>query len=59
MAITARYFCINFYTLEKRKIDIVVISDVHLGTYGCRAKELCRYLSTIDPGILILNGGYC
>jgi UDP-2,3-diacylglucosamine pyrophosphatase LpxH len=42
--------------LEKRKLDIVVISDVHLGTYGCRAKELCRYLSTIDPNILILNG---
>jgi UDP-2,3-diacylglucosamine pyrophosphatase LpxH len=42
--------------LEKRKLDIVVISDVHLGTYGCRAKELCRYLSTIDPNMLILNG---
>ena len=34
----------------------MVISDVHLGTYGCRAKELCRYLSTIDPAILVLNG---
>lgn len=34
----------------------MVISDVHLGTYGCRAKELCRYLSTIDPTILVLNG---
>lgn len=42
--------------LEKRKIDIAVISDVHLGTYGCRAKELCRYLASIDPGMLILNG---
>ncbi len=42
--------------MEKRKLDIVVISDVHLGTYGCRAKELCRYLSTIDPNMLILNG---
>jgi UDP-2,3-diacylglucosamine pyrophosphatase LpxH len=29
---------------------------VHLGTYGCRAKELCRYLATIDPAILVLNG---
>lgn len=35
---------------------MAVISDVHLGTYGCRANELSRYLSTIDPGILILNG---
>ncbi|MFT3682847.1 MAG: UDP-2,3-diacylglucosamine diphosphatase [Ferruginibacter sp.] len=42
--------------LEKRKIEIAVISDVHLGTYGCRANELSRYLSTIDPSILILNG---
>lgn len=34
----------------------MVISDVHLGTYGCRARELSRYLATIDPDILILNG---
>jgi len=47
---------IKLYLLEKRKLDIAVISDVHLGTYGCRANELSRYLSTIDPGILILNG---
>lgn len=37
-------------------MDVVVISDVHLGTYGCRANELSRYLSTIDPSILVLNG---
>ncbi len=42
--------------MEKRKLDIAVISDVHLGTYGCRAAELSRYLSTIDPAILVLNG---
>ncbi|MFZ4057694.1 MAG: UDP-2,3-diacylglucosamine diphosphatase [Ferruginibacter sp.] len=42
--------------MEKRKLDIVVLSDIHLGTYGCRANELCRYLSTIDPSILVLNG---
>lgn len=41
---------------KKRKLDIVVISDVHLGTYGCRAKELLSYLKTINPKILILNG---
>jgi len=46
----------NSITLEKRKIDVAVISDVHLGTYGCRANEVSRYLSTIDPSILILNG---
>ncbi|WP_224017280.1 UDP-2,3-diacylglucosamine diphosphatase [Ferruginibacter albus] len=42
--------------MEKRKIDVAVISDVHLGTYGCRASEVSRYLSTIDPSILVLNG---
>ena len=44
------------YLLEKRKLDVAVISDVHLGTYGCRSSELSRYLSTIDPAILVLNG---
>jgi len=43
-------------TQKKRKLDYVVISDVHLGTYGCRAKELLNYLKTIQPKVLILNG---
>ncbi len=42
--------------MEKRSLDVVVISDVHLGTYGCRAKELVNYLKSITPNILILNG---
>ncbi|WP_299064596.1 UDP-2,3-diacylglucosamine diphosphatase [uncultured Polaribacter sp.] len=41
---------------KKRKLEYVIISDVHLGTYGCRAKELLNYLKTIQPKILILNG---
>lgn len=41
---------------QKRKIDVVVISDIHLGTYGARAKELLNYLKTIEPKTLILNG---
>ncbi|MFC6269281.1 UDP-2,3-diacylglucosamine diphosphatase [Frigoriflavimonas asaccharolytica] len=40
----------------KRNVDIVVISDVHLGTYGCKAYELLRYLNSIQPKTLILNG---
>ena len=40
----------------KRKLDIVVISDTHLGTYGCHAKQLSNYLKSIKPNILILNG---
>lgn len=42
--------------MAKRKIDLVVISDVHLGTYGCRAEELYNYLKSIKPEILVLNG---
>ncbi|WP_297794865.1 UDP-2,3-diacylglucosamine diphosphatase [uncultured Eudoraea sp.] len=42
--------------MKKRKIDIVVISDVHLGTARCRAEELLAYLSSIKPKKLILNG---
>ena len=41
---------------KKRKVDLVVISDVHLGTFGCRAKELLNYLKTVNPRILVLNG---
>lgn len=40
----------------KRNVELVVISDVHLGTYGCKAKELLRYLNSIQPKTLILNG---
>jgi UDP-2,3-diacylglucosamine pyrophosphatase LpxH len=40
----------------KREVDLVVISDVHLGTYGCHAEELLRYLKSIKPQKLILNG---
>ncbi|QDP85720.1 UDP-2,3-diacylglucosamine diphosphatase [Chryseobacterium sp. SNU WT5] len=40
----------------KRNVDLVVISDVHLGTYGCKAKELLQYLNSIEPKTLILNG---
>lgn len=42
--------------LLKKKIKVAVISDVHLGTYGCDAKALYHYLKSIEPEILILNG---
>ena len=41
---------------KKRKLDILVISDVHLGTHGCHAKELLHYLKSIKPKTVILNG---
>ncbi|MFZ1332046.1 MAG: UDP-2,3-diacylglucosamine diphosphatase [Flavobacteriales bacterium] len=41
---------------NKRSVDLVVISDLHLGTYGCRADELLNYLRSIKPKVLVLNG---
>lgn len=41
---------------KKRKLDILVLSDIHLGTYGCHAKELLLYLKTIKPKTVVLNG---
>lgn len=41
---------------RKRDVDLVILSDIHLGTYGCHSEELLRYLKTIRPKQLILNG---
>ena len=43
---------------EKRRIEICIISDIHLGTRACHAAELNRYLKSIDPTILIINGDW-
>ncbi len=43
-------------SLPKREVDLVIISDVHLGAFGCHAKELLQYLRSIKPQMLILNG---
>ena len=40
----------------KRSPEIVILSDIHLGTYGCHAKELLEYLKEVKPKVLILNG---
>lgn len=42
--------------MSKRKVQIAVISDTHLGTYGCHATQLLEYLKSIDPDVLVLNG---
>lgn len=42
----------------KRDLDIAIISDVHLGHYSCHAKELIRYLRSIQPRTLIINGDF-
>jgi UDP-2,3-diacylglucosamine pyrophosphatase LpxH len=43
---------------EKREVELVVNSDVHLGTYGSRAEELNNYLNSINPTTLVLNGDF-
>ena len=42
--------------MHKRPIEIVVVSDLHLGTYASRAKEFAAYLRSVEPRLLILNG---
>jgi UDP-2,3-diacylglucosamine pyrophosphatase LpxH len=42
--------------MQKRPVDVAVISDLHLGTYACKAKEFVNYLNSIEPRLLILNG---
>ncbi len=46
----------NGYHALKRNVDLVVISDVHLGTFGCKATELLQYMKSIQPKTVILNG---
>ena len=42
--------------MKRRPVDVVVISDLHLGTYACRSQEILAYLKSISPKLLILNG---
>lgn len=42
--------------MEKRNVEIVILSDVHLATYGCHALELVAFLKSVSPKLLILNG---
>ncbi len=44
--------------MTKRNLDIVVLSDIHLGTVGCHALELLQYLNSINPKMIVLNGDF-
>lgn len=44
------------HAMKKRPIDILVLSDLHLGSYGCRATELLAYLRSVQPQRVVLNG---
>lgn len=39
-----------------RSVELVVLSDIHLGTSGSHALELLKYLKSIKPKMLVLNG---
>lgn len=41
---------------KKRELELVILSDIHLGTYGCHAEELLRYLKSIRAKRIVLNG---
>lgn len=40
----------------QRKLDVSVVSDFHLATLASKAKPLVKYLKSIHPNILVLNG---
>ena len=42
----------------KRNLDILVISDLHLGTYGSKATEVLTYLKTVDAKKIVINGDF-
>jgi predicted MPP superfamily phosphohydrolase len=44
--------------MSRRQLKVLVISDVHLGFLGAKAKELNKYLKSVQPEILIINGDF-
>lgn len=42
--------------MKSRKLEIAVISDLHLATRACKAKRILHYLKSISPQTLVLNG---
>lgn len=42
--------------MNARKVEVAVISDLHLATHACKPKKVLKYLKSIQPNILVLNG---
>jgi len=42
--------------MKIRDVEVAVISDLHLATHACKPKKVLKYLKSIRPNILILNG---
>ena len=42
--------------MKLREIEVAVISDIHLATHACKPKKVLKYLKSIQPKTLVLNG---
>ncbi|WP_372948055.1 UDP-2,3-diacylglucosamine diphosphatase [Mariniphaga sp.] len=42
--------------MEVRDLEVAVISDLHLATHASKPKKVLKYLKSILPNILVLNG---
>jgi UDP-2,3-diacylglucosamine pyrophosphatase LpxH len=42
--------------MNTRNVEVAVISDLHLATHACKPKKVLKYLKSIQPNILVLNG---
>ncbi len=42
--------------MKSRELEVSVISDLHLATHACKPKKVLKYLKSIHPKTLILNG---
>jgi len=42
--------------MKVREIEVAVISDIHLATHACKPKKVLKYLKSIQPKTLVLNG---
>lgn len=50
------YFANSCMQEPVRRPEISVISDVHLATMASKARQLLKYLKSIQPRMLVLNG---
>ena len=42
--------------MKVRELEIAVVSDLHLATHACKPKKILKYLKSIQPKTLVLNG---
>ena len=45
-----------FTIMEVRELEVPDISDLHLVTYASKPKKVLKYLKSILPNVLVLNG---